>query len=212
MANIFSRFYDPNTYWVPKRSYWFRIRGMRIDNYLWLDLEMTGLDPTRDLILEVAAIVTDVELNEIASFEAGVGHDGERVAELLTANPFYSKMKDNKQALIELGAKSAPSTVVEGQLVDFINQHCGAIRPVVLAGNSIHMDRLFIRAYWPRVEQLLHYRMLDVTSWKLLFEPRGIKHDKQEAHRALGDIRESIDELKTYLKRVNFDGAPQPTD
>ena len=171
---------------------------------LWIDLEMSGLDPTKDVILEVAAIVTDWEFNEIASFESGVGQDLDATRALLDANPFYVKMKDNKAAMLELAEMSPPSKVIEGMLVKFVTEHCDTHWPVVLAGNSIHIDRQFIKHEWPRLDQLLHYRMLDVTSWKLVFEAKyGSKFVKQETHRALGDIRESIAELKGYLEKVN---------
>lgn len=171
---------------------------------LWVDLEMTGLDPLHDRILEVAAIVTDWNFREIASFESGIGHDIEEISPLLDANPFFVKMKTNKRLLLEQAAESPPEKVVERMLAEFIQKNCDTHYPVILAGNSIHMDRQFIRAYWPTVEQLLHYRMLDVTSWKLVFENKfGTKFEKSEAHRALGDIRESIDELKHYLESVH---------
>lgn len=178
--------------------------NLREKRLLWLDLEMTGLDADRDLILEVAAIVTDGHLQEVARFESGVGHGEEEVRRLLDANPFYIKMKENKVALLDLVRQSPPETVVEGMLVKFIAAHCPVERPVVLAGNSIHMDRQFIRRHWPRVEQLLHYRMLDVTSWKLMFEAHGVIHKKKEAHRALDDIEESIAELTSYMEKVSW--------
>lgn len=165
---------------------------------------MTGLDPTRDRILEVAAIVTDGNLQEIARFETGIGHDTQEITALLDANPFYVKMKANKQALLAQSRTSPPESVVEGMLVEFVRQHCETSRPVVLAGNSIHMDRAFIRSYWPRLEQLLHYRMLDVTAWKIIFEARGVKYEKKEVHRALGDVEESISELKMYMEKVTW--------
>ncbi|HET7630183.1 MAG TPA: exonuclease domain-containing protein, partial [Candidatus Saccharimonadales bacterium] len=141
--------------------------------------------------------------NEIARFESGVGQDNGEIAQLLEANPFYVKMKDNKRALLEQSASSPAEPVVESELVKFIRDNCDISRPVVLAGNSIHMDRQFIKSYWPLVDQLLHYRMLDVSAWKLVFEAKfGSKVVKNETHRALGDIEESIAELKTYLKRV----------
>lgn len=174
------------------------------ERILWVDLEMTGLDPQKDVILEVAAIVTDWEFNEIATFESGVGHDVVQVSELLDANPFYIKMKENKASLLALTTDSAPSKVVERQLIEFVKTHCESARPVILAGNSIHIDRQFIRAEWPTFDQSLHYRMLDVTAWKLVFENKfGLKHQKQEKHRALEDIRESIAELKVYMEHVD---------
>lgn len=170
---------------------------------LWVDLEMTGLDPLHDRILEVAAIVTDWNFTEIASFESGIGHDIKEISPLLDANPFYIKMKGNKRQLLEQATQSPPEKVVERMLVEFIHEYCDTHYPVILAGNSIHMDRQFIQIYWPTVERLLHYRMLDVTSWKLVFENKfGQKFEKAEEHRALGDIRESIDELKHYLESV----------
>jgi oligoribonuclease len=171
---------------------------------LWIDLEMTGLEATKDVIVEVAAIATDWEFNEIASFESGVGQDLELTQKLLDANPFYSKMKDNKAAMLELAENSPPSKVIEGMLVKFVTEHCDTHWPVVMAGNSIHIDRQFIKHEWPFLDQLLHYRMLDVTSWKLVYEAKyGTKFEKKETHRALGDIRESISELKYYLEKVN---------
>jgi oligoribonuclease len=173
---------------------------------LWIDLEMTGLDPLHDRILEVAAIVTDWEFKEIATFESGVGHDVNEISPLLDANPFYVKMKTNKRQLLELVAESPPEKVVERMLVDFVRENCDTHYPVILAGNSIHMDRQFIRSYWPLLEQLLHYRMLDVSSWKLVFMNKfGQEFKKSEAHRALGDVRESIDELKFYLEKLHAD-------
>lgn len=174
-------------------------------NLLWVDLEMTGLDPDKDRILEVAAIITDWQFNELAQFDSGVGHDVKEIEKRLDLNPFYVKMKDNKRALLELSSQSPPEAVVERLLVDFVRAHCDTHYPIVLAGNSIHMDRQFIRAYWPHLDQLLHYRMLDVTSWKLVFENKyGKKHVKKESHRALGDIHESIEELKNYLEYVTL--------
>lgn len=171
---------------------------------LWMDLEMTGLEAGKDVILEVAAIVTDWEFNEVAVYESGVGRDPARVKALLDANAWYTyEMPQNKKAMIELAARSESSEAVEERLIDLVKRHCSPLSPVVLAGNSIHIDRQFIHAEWPRFEQLLHYRMLDVTAWKLVFEARyGIKWQKPDAHRALEDIRGSIEELKTYLERV----------
>lgn len=172
-------------------------------NLLWCDLEMTGLDPVKDRVLEIALIATDWDFNELATFESGFGYEQNEVNGLLDANPFYIKMKDNKRSLLELVATSEPKAVVEKRVVEFVKKHFDTVYPVVLAGNSIHMDRAFIREQLPFLNQLLHYRMLDVTAWKLVFEGKfEKKFEKQEKHRALDDIRESIAELKKYLESV----------
>lgn len=173
------------------------------EKLLWLDFEMTGLDANKDKILEVAMVVTDWNFEEVANYHSGFGYSAEELNPLLDANPFFVKMKEIRLPLVELCAKSPVSAVVEKEMVQFIREHCGALKPVVLCGNSIHMDRQFINAQLPLVEQLLHYRMLDVTSWKLVFEAKYGKHyTKQETHRALDDVRESIGEMKHYLGSV----------
>ncbi|HWT39678.1 MAG TPA: exonuclease domain-containing protein, partial [Dongiaceae bacterium] len=89
------------------------------------------------------------------------------------------------------------------ELLALLDEHFEKDIPVVLAGNSIHMDRRFIEHEWGRLNKRLHYRMLDVSAWKLVFEARfGKKFAKREAHRALDDIRGSIEELQYYLKKV----------
>lgn len=173
------------------------------ERLLWLDFEMTGLDANKDKIVEVAMIVTDWNFKEIASYHSGFGYDSDELEKLLDANPFYVKMKENKASLLELSTTSPALTIVEKEMTSFIREHCGVLKPAVLCGNSIHMDRQFIRVQLPLVEQLLHYRMLDVTAWKLVFETRyGMRYTKQETHRALDDVRESIDELKHYLAAI----------
>jgi len=167
---------------------------------LWLDMEMTGLDPAVDRVLEVAAIVTDWDFKEVGMFDSGINYAETEIAPLLDANPFYTKMSANKAALLELCKQSPPLEAVEGQLVNFIMEHCDTGKAILLAGNSIHQDRRFVRQYMPRVEALLHYRMLDVSAWKVVFEGKyGKRYLKKEIHRALDDVRESIAELEYYL-------------
>lgn len=173
---------------------------------LWCDMEMTGLNPEHDLSLEIAVIATDWNFNEIASMSSGIGHDMATVAARLQANDFYKKYPDNRKALLELTEKSPAEAAVEKQLLAFLQEHFDMEKPVLLAGNSIHQDRRFIRAGMPFLDQKLHYRMLDVTAWKVVFEGRyGMKYEKKEAHRALDDTRESIAELKFYMENMTHD-------
>lgn len=167
--------------------------------FVWIDLEMTGLDPQKDVIIEVAAIVTDSYLNEIATFASLISHDQEKLKKLFDGNDFWrSRPAEQKQIMDDIKT-GKPSTEVESLLFDFIAQNCGD-EAVYLAGNSIRVDRSFIDAQWPKVAKTLHYRMLDVTSFKLAWTGLGqVEMPKHDAHRALSDIRDSIDELRFYL-------------
>lgn len=174
------------------------------DKILWVDLEMTGLNPTKDRILEVAAIVTDWDFNELGKFESGVGHDEAAVKILMDASPWAVDHPELTEALLKLSSESEPEKLVAAKFEEFINQHFAADEPALIAGNSIHMDRQFIRQWWPKVEKRLHYRMLDVSAWKVVMIGKyGTEYEKLERHRALDDIRESIDELEFYLSKMN---------
>ena len=171
---------------------------------LWVDLEMTGLDPKNDVILEVAAIATDWDFAELGTFEGVVGHDQSTLETKLSANAvFWDANPAARDGLLTQNAHGQSLEVIEQALLAFIDELFPDDTPVLLAGNSIHMDRQFIDAYWPQLAARLHYRMLDVSAWKVVFEGKfKKKFAKPEAHRALEDIRGSIDELKYYLKKV----------
>lgn len=176
------------------------------EKILWVDLEMTGLDPTKDRILEVAALVTDWDFNELGKFESGVGHDPTAIRILMDANSWASapERSENTAALLKLSEEAQPEEMVAAKFEEFINEHFERDEPALLAGNSIHMDRRFIRQWWPNIEKRLHYRMLDVSAWKVVMIGKyGVEYEKLEKHRALDDIRESIDELEFYLSKVN---------
>lgn len=174
---------------------------------LWIDLEMTGLDPVEDRILEVGAIVTDWKFNEVATYEAPV-LVGPRLAQRRMlkgpAASFWETIPDTRDALLAQNkAHGRSARTIENELLAFIEPYFEKNTPIVLAGNSIHMDRRFIEREWPRLAKKLHYRMLDVSAWKVVFETTfKMKFAKREAHRALDDIRGSIEELRYYLKRV----------
>lgn len=170
---------------------------MKKAKLLWIDLEMTGLDPKKDKILEVAAIATDMKLNEIARFEAVV-KVSDRMMKKRMVGPFWQKNSESRAALIAQNKTGQPVKIVERELISFIDQYFGP--EIYLAGNSIHQDRKFIENEMPILNQKLHYRMLDVSAWKIYFENAlNKKFVKSENHRALDDINGSIEELKWYL-------------
>ena len=169
---------------------------------LWVDLEMTGLDPDKDRILEVAAIATDWDFKEISSYTA-VKKVGPNLMKQRMVGEFWDKFPDVRQALIDQNGSGKGGRSIESELLEFIGNHFDSDQPILLAGNSIHQDRRFIANEWPRLDAKLHYRMLDVSAWKVVFAGKyKKKFAKPEAHRALEDIRGSIEELKYYLGKV----------
>lgn len=164
---------------------------------LWVDLEMTGLDPEKDKILEVAAIATDLDLNQIATYEAVVRVD-EKLMKTRMVGKFWDNNSQSRDALQAQNATGKPIAVVERELLQFLDDYFGKI--VYLAGNSIHQDRKFIEREMSELDKRLHYRMLDVSAWKIYFEnAKKQKFRKPENHRALDDINGSIEEFKWYL-------------
>jgi len=164
---------------------------------LWVDLEMTGLDPNEHVIIEVAAEVTDWSFKTLASYEAVIKQPDDV---LERSNP-WAKDQHAKSGLTErVRTEGRPEQDVIHELVGFIQAQFGD-EPAVLAGNSIHNDRMFINKWWPEVDQHLHYRMLDVSSWKLIMQGKyGVSFDKNDTHRAFDDIQASIAELQYYLE------------
>ncbi|HSW91263.1 MAG TPA: oligoribonuclease [Candidatus Saccharimonadales bacterium] len=176
----------------------------KLAKLLWVDLEMTGLDAENDLILEVAAIATDWDFKEIATYEGIIKNEDMTLEERMSANSvFWEANPASKDGLLAQNVHGKELLEVEEDLLKFIGDNFDDETPVILAGNSIHMDRRFIVAQWPRLDARLHYRMLDVSAWKVVFEGKFKKRfPKPEEHRALGDIRGSILELEYYLKKV----------
>ncbi len=173
-------------------------------NYLvWLDLEMTGLVPETDHIIEVAMVVTDNDLNTIAEAPTLVVHQPDSVLEAMDN---WNKSTHAKSGLIDrVKASTMDETQVEEQFLAFLKEHVPA-RTSPMCGNSICQDRRFMARWMPKLEDYFHYRNLDVSTLKELakrWKPevaQGIK--KHGKHEALADIYESIEEMKHY--RDNF--------
>lgn len=164
---------------------------------LWVDLEMTGLDPNKDVVLEIAAVITDFNFTSMAEYKAVVKHPE---AVLTTMNEWSQRQHDKSGLTDRCRNEGVSEAQVIQDVVALVQQHFGD-EPAVLAGNSIHSDRGFIKVHWPQVDRLLHYRMLDVTSLKVLMQGKyGIEFAKKESHRADDDIIESIAELEYYLE------------
>ena len=177
-----------------------------IKKLCWLDMEMTGLLPEKDVIIEVGCVMTDMQFNELESYENVVHQDQKH----LDGMDKWNQKCHRKSGLYPLIAGGRDLVSVETDLLHLIEQHFSDSERVVLAGNCIFQDRSFIRRHMPRLEQKLFYRMLDVSSWKLLFAGKGFVFEKENRHRALSDTRESIKELRFYLQNMSFHSAENP--
>ena len=172
---------------------------------VWMDLEMTGLDPVRNVIVEIATLVTDDELNIVGEGPDLVIHQPDDALALM--EPIVVEMH-TKSGLLEAIKTSTVTLEEAGQAtLEFIKQHVPVQRTVPLCGNSIGMDRRFLDQYLPEIEHWLHYRSIDVSSVKELVRRwyPGLKDGrpyKVGTHRALDDIRESIAELRFYREHV----------
>jgi oligoribonuclease len=166
-----------------------------MSNLFWIDLEMTGLNVDTEVILETAVIVTDSQFKELATYETAV----KQPQIYLDQMDDWNKKHHSESGLVAKIPNGKDPSDLQSDLIQLVDQYFPdkKDRPI-LCGNSIAQDRLFINKYLPDFAQKLHYRMLDVTSWKIIFNLRNIKFEKKNKHRALDDIRESIEELKFY--------------
>jgi oligoribonuclease len=169
------------------------------DNLIWLDMEMSGLLPDTDRILELAVVVTDADLNVIAESPVLVIHQDDTVLDAMDA---WNKGTHGRSGLIEkVKASSLTEAEATETMIAFLKQHVPAGKSP-MCGNSICQDRRFMARYMPELEKYFHYRNLDVSTFKELarrWKPAvysGFK--KASRHEALADIYESIDELKYY--------------
>lgn len=174
----------------------------------WLDLEMTGLDPKRDVILEVAGIVTDFNFKELATYQTGIKQPKSTVLKRIQLNNWWQNYPKNRDMFINNLKFGKPIKLVEAEIIELIKDNFET-EPAILAGNSIYNDRLFIKQWMPSLEAILHYRMLDVSAWKVLIQGKfNNEFKKPEVHRALDDIKGSISELQFYLEWFKkYDGS-----
>ncbi len=167
----------------------------------WIDLEMSGLDVEKEVIIECAVIVTDYQLKEIETYHAVV----KQPQSYIDGMDAWNKKTHGETGLIAKIPDGKAPEVVEKELIDLAKKHFGNDK-VIIAGNSVGHDKAFLSHHFKKFSELLHYRLLDVTSWKLVFKDMlKVKHEKKNTHRALDDIRESIDELKYYMKFIKLD-------
>ena len=168
-------------------------------NLVWLDLEMTGLNPKKDRIIEIATIVTDKDLNILAEGPVFAIHQSD---ELLNGMDKWCTKTHGKSGLTDrVKASRINEQEAETKTLEFISQYVNkGVSP--LCGNSVWQDRRFLGKYMPKLEAYLHYRLIDVSTIKELakrWQPQLYKDfDKDSKHQALDDIKDSINELKYY--------------
>lgn len=168
---------------------------------VWVDLEMTGLDPESDVVLEIAVIVTDGKLDELVEGPDLVIAQPDEALEGMV--DVVRQMHEASGLTEAVRASEVSVADAEREVLSFIAEHVPEPRVAPLAGNSVHADRMFLRRYMPEVEAHLHYRNVDVSTVKELakrWRPDVVEQapDKNGGHRALADIRESIVELRHY--------------
>lgn len=191
---------------------WLRVGAVR-DELVWIDCEMTGLDLGSDKLIEIAALVTDADLNILGDGIDVVIHADE--AALSSMIDVVKDMHSRSGLTNEVRASTVDLATAEAMVMDYIGEHVKQPKTAPLAGNSIATDRSFIARDMPDLDSFLHYRMIDVSSIKELCRrwfpriyfgqpPKGL------AHRALADIHESIRELQ-YYRRTAFVPLPGPS-
>ncbi len=185
----------------------------RVDRLVWVDCEMTGLDLRRDALIEVAIVVTDGELELLDDGLDVIIHAADDVLDTMV--PFVRDMHASSGLTDAVRASTIVLGDAERQLLDYVNSHVPESKIAPLCGNSIATDRGFLARDMPTLDDHLHYRMVDVSSIKELAKrwyPRVYQAQPQKglAHRALADIRESIQEL-AYYRQTLFVPAPGPS-
>lgn len=170
---------------------------------VWIDMEMTGLDPEKERIIEIAAVVTEPDLTIVAEAPVLVIHQSDK---LLQAMDKWNQSTHGKSGLIEkVKASTLDENQAQAQLIEFLSQHVPSGKSP-LCGNTVSQDRRFMFKYMPGLEAFFHYRMIDVSTIKELarrWQPAAIKgFVKHGKHEALADIHESIEELRYYREHL----------
>lgn len=170
--------------------------------FVWLDLEMTGLDDKTCQIIEMAMIVTDGDLNELAQLEQCIWQPE---AALASMSPFVKKMHTDNGLLDKVRASTTSQAEAEQKMIEVLLAHV-PYKKGILAGNSIWQDRRFLLRHMPTFEALLHYRQIDVSTIKVLskqwYGGAGEAPGKPSSHTALDDIRASLAELRWYRQNI----------
>ncbi|MGB3411172.1 MAG: oligoribonuclease [Microthrixaceae bacterium] len=171
----------------------------------WMDLEMTGLDATKDVIVEIATLITDDELNIIAEGPDLVVHATDEQLEMM--EPVVVAMHKHSGLTEEIRSSTITLEEAGAATFAFLKEHIPEAGKVPLCGNSIGMDRRFLTAYLPEIEEFLHYRSIDVSTVKELarrWYPEDLAgyRKKSSAHRAMDDIKESVAEMRYWREKV----------
>ena len=170
--------------------------------FVWIDLEMTGLDPDRCAIVEIGLILTGFDLKPVAQMERVVWQPDEVLDRM---EPFVREMHTKSGLLTRIRASQTSLRAAEKEALFLVSDHC-VFGEAVLAGNSIHQDRRFLQRYMPQLEGFLHYRQVDVSSLKVLASawfPGEVQFEKaNKTHTALDDIRGSLAELEYYREHL----------
>lgn len=160
---------------------------------------MTGLDSQKDRIVEVAIEVTDFDFNVLDRYEAVI-HQSDEVVKSM--NPWAASQHSASGLTAKIRTSKKSEQEVIGEVVGLIKAQFGE-ELAILAGNSIYNDRMFMKQWWPEVDALLHYRMVDVSSLKVIMQGKyKYAFEKDSSHRALDDIQASIAELQEYLGKL----------
>lgn len=176
----------------------------RPEYLLWFDGEYTGLDPHNDLVLEIGFVATDFSLNVLDRYSSFVNHDEPEIRRLMARNEWWTSREKEANEIIEGCTEGVPiaeiDLIISGMTKKITDDKLG-----ILAGNSLTTDRGFISANLPNFASLLHYRMLDVSSFKIFAQSKyGLVFRKALKHRAMEDVNESIAEFRALTQLMNL--------